>query len=158
MMPSLNSETKNMSIDAFGGVVLDNQGRVLLREPTNHFGGYVWTWPKGRPNPTDTPEQAAIREVYEETGYPVDIIMQIPGIFQAKSGSSRNIFYLMRVSGNQHKYDWETSAVRWATFEEARKLIALTTFEEGRLRDLAVLKAVEGLVQRLTIQSKKVVN
>lgn len=40
---------------AFGGVVVDAEGRVLLREPADHFGGYVWTFPKGRPDANESP-------------------------------------------------------------------------------------------------------
>ena len=36
--------TKGM---AYGGVVINRQGKLLLREPLNHFEGYVWTFPKG---------------------------------------------------------------------------------------------------------------
>lgn len=33
---------------SFGGVLFDDQGRVLLRRPANEFDGYVWTFAKGR--------------------------------------------------------------------------------------------------------------
>ena len=35
---------------AFGGVVIDAKGRVLLRRPKGDFDGYVWTFPKGQPD------------------------------------------------------------------------------------------------------------
>ncbi len=53
---------------AFGGVIINEAGLVLLREPSNHHGGYVWTFAKGRAKPGEAPEQAALREVLEETG------------------------------------------------------------------------------------------
>jgi hypothetical protein len=37
--------------------------------------------------------------------------------------------------------DKETSAVRWATYEEAKTLIGMTTNPKGRVRDLNVLEA-----------------
>jgi hypothetical protein len=63
----------------FGGVLIDEQGRVLLREPTNHFGGYVWTFPKGGSERGETPEATALREVLEETGYEAEIVCRLPG-------------------------------------------------------------------------------
>lgn len=50
-------------LDAAGGFVLNNQGQLLvfLRR------GY-WDMPKGKIDPGETPEQAAMREVREETG------------------------------------------------------------------------------------------
>src|SRR5437879_10429948 len=53
---------------AYGGVIFDDKGRVLLREPTGHYDRYVWTFSKGRPEPGESPEDTAIRETREETG------------------------------------------------------------------------------------------
>ncbi|MBV9864749.1 MAG: NUDIX hydrolase [Abitibacteriaceae bacterium] len=55
---------------AYGGVVFDVEKRVLLRKPSNGWGGYAWTFPKGAPEwELDAiPEQTALREVREETG------------------------------------------------------------------------------------------
>ena len=64
--------------DAYGGVLINDRGEVQLREPTNHFGGYVWTFAKGRPDPGETPEQTALREVLEETGQAAQIIALVP--------------------------------------------------------------------------------
>ena len=57
---------------AYGGIVVDAKGRILLREPSGHFDGYVWTFPKGRPQPGETAEEAALRETREETGWSGD--------------------------------------------------------------------------------------
>ena len=53
---------------AYGGVLINDAGHVLLREPANHYGGYVWTFAKGNPDPGESAEEAALREVLEETG------------------------------------------------------------------------------------------
>ncbi len=50
----------------YGGVVFDTEGRVLLREPSGHYGGYVWTFPKGGPEGSEMPEETALRETLEE--------------------------------------------------------------------------------------------
>jgi 8-oxo-dGTP diphosphatase len=63
--------------------VLD-KGRVLLRRPKGDFDGYVWTFPKGRPDAGETPEQAALREVKEETGYSAKVIGKLPGSFRGE--------------------------------------------------------------------------
>jgi 8-oxo-dGTP pyrophosphatase MutT (NUDIX family) len=124
---------------SFGGVVV-RDGKVLLREPKNHFDGYVWTFPKGRPDPGETAEQAALREVREETGVVAHIERLIPGEF--KGGTGTTIFYRMSVVQDTGAFEpCETSGVLWATPEEARKLIMMTTNLKGRERDLAVLAA-----------------
>ena len=127
---------------AYGGVVFDGAGRVLLREPTNHFAGYVWTFPKGKPDPGETPEQVALREVLEETGCKARILAPIPGDFL---GDLTVNHYFLMVEANPgaplDPHDWETSQVRWVNPAEAKVLIEMTPNAKGRLRDLQVLRA-----------------
>lgn len=126
---------------AYGGVVIDSNGLVLLREPANHFGGYFWTFPKGKADPGETPEQAALREVLEETGCRAKILAAIPGDFAGDT--SLNHYFLMTelVEGaGLGKHDSETEQVRWVTPNEARILIGLTPNLNGRQRDLKVLE------------------
>ena len=55
---------------AYGGIVFNNEGKILMRSPSGHWGGYVWTFAKGGTEENDkSPEEVAIREVLEETGY-----------------------------------------------------------------------------------------
>lgn len=125
--------------NAYGGILLTCQGRVLLREPANHFDGYVWTFAKGKPEAGDTPAQTALREVLEETGYPAEVVDVLPGVFH--SGLSSNAYFIMRHTGPQGATDWETQRTRWVDFDTAVQLIAQTTNAKGRARDLAVLDA-----------------
>lgn len=130
---------------AYGGVVVGDDGRVLLREPRDHYGGYAWTFPKGRPDEGETGEQAALREVLEETGYEARIVRDVPGTFAGFE--TMTSYYLMSCVRRVGDPDpAETAALAWVTFEEARGLIAQTTYERGRERDLAILEAAERLV------------
>jgi|TARA_B100000315_G_scaffold240344_2_gene260035 8-oxo-dGTP pyrophosphatase MutT (NUDIX family) len=63
---------KEIFYRAGGGVVLDDRGRVLLIERHVERGGeqvHEVRLPKGHVEAGETDEQAAIREVREETGY-----------------------------------------------------------------------------------------
>lgn len=134
--------------DAYGGVLFDAQGQVLIREPSNHFGGYVWTFAKGKPDAGERPDQTALREVLEETGYTCEVIGAVPTIF-AGSSKSTTAYFLMRPVGEQGELSSETSRTRWVTVEEARTLLALSTVPGGAKRDLAVLNAaVETMADR----------
>lgn len=129
---------------AYGGVVVDADGRVLLREPTNYYGRYVWTFPKGHPHGDETPETAARRETLEETGWSAEIVDRIPGTF--RGDTTDTIFFLMRPTTRVGEPDPnETHRVRWATLDEARELICETETPVGRKRDLAVLGAALAL-------------
>ncbi|WP_046112545.1 NUDIX domain-containing protein [Aquincola tertiaricarbonis] len=50
---------------SYGVIVSDEQGQVLLAHAT---GSRWWDLPKGGAEPGETPRQAAVREVLEETG------------------------------------------------------------------------------------------
>lgn len=129
---------------AYGGVVIDAEGRVLLREPANHFDGYVWTFPKGRPDEGETPEEAALREVLEETGIEAEITGRVPGNFAG--GTTDNVFFTMKPTGTPaQEFDKETASICWASIEEAKELISQTTNSVGKKRDLAVLETVNRL-------------
>lgn len=122
------------------GLLLWDGSRLLLRKPTGHFGGYVWTFPKGRIDPGESAEEAALRETREETGYRARIIAQLPGRFVGSTTVTR--FFVGIPEGEPGVFDRaETSALRWATPDEAAQLLSETVIEEGRERDLAILRA-----------------
>ena len=56
-----------------GGVV-SRGGKLLIVRVRNLKGEEVWTFPKGHLDPGETPKQAALREVQEETGYLCEVI------------------------------------------------------------------------------------
>ena len=123
---------------SYGGVLFSSQGEFLLREPIRHLAGYVWTWPKGKPEKGETPAQTALREVHEETGYRARIIGILP---KAYIGTTRTTaFFLMEPVGEQGAIINETAQTRWVSYEEAFALIKLNKHSIGRNRDHAILK------------------
>jgi 8-oxo-dGTP pyrophosphatase MutT (NUDIX family) len=134
--------------NAYGGVLFDTHGRTLLREPAGHYGGYVWTFAKGKPSAGESPEQAALREVFEETGYTCRVIGALQGTFKGTT-SSTSAFFLMEPVGAQSEFSSETSQTRWVDFEEAQTLIRRTQIESGVMRDLAILRAAHAAMARL---------
>lgn len=53
---------------AAGAVIIEPDGRVWVVHPTNQFGGYQATLPKGRVDAGQNLQAAAIRECWEEAG------------------------------------------------------------------------------------------
>lgn len=129
--------------DAYGGVLVDASGRVLLREPKGHYGDYVWTFPKGKPDRGETPDETALREVREEAGYRAHIVAPIEQVFAGTTSTSA--FFLMEPVGEPETPDAETASVRWVSFAEAPALIGQTKTDIGHARDLAILAAAEAL-------------
>jgi 8-oxo-dGTP pyrophosphatase MutT (NUDIX family) len=130
---------------AYGGVVIDPQGRLLLREVAGHYGGYVWSYAKGRPDGDEPPRETALREVREELGVDARILLPLAGTFAGTT--TRSHFFLMTVDPRTVDLRWtsrETSRLRWALPDEARALLSLTTDATARGRDLAVLEAALG--------------
>jgi len=124
---------------AYGGVVINRHGQVLLMEPKDHFDGYAWTFPKGRPRTGETPEATAIREVYEETGVRARIERPMPETFEG--GTTLTTYFLMSMVRDTKQFGNETQSVKWATEDEAEQMLGQTTNVKGRERDLKVLIA-----------------
>lgn len=123
--------------EAAGGVVVDQAGRILLREPTKHFGGYVWTFPKGTVDAKEELMDAAVREVQEETGVTAKVWKRLGKYIGTTSYTT---MYLMRPTKIAKEHDHETQKVDWFTPREAVSRIAETTTASGRRRDLTILK------------------
>jgi 8-oxo-dGTP pyrophosphatase MutT (NUDIX family) len=95
----------------------------------------TWTLPKGTPNPGETREQTAIREVAEETGLEVRITDVLDSIeywfIQRGTRIHKTVhYYLMEpIGGDLAGHDHEFDQVRWVRFDEAPDIL---TFETER--------------------------
>ena len=74
-----------------GGVVLDDRGQVLLIRARDLRNRPVWTLPKGTLVPGETSEQAALREVCEETGYRCKVVRELEAVTYWFQRSGRRI-------------------------------------------------------------------
>jgi 8-oxo-dGTP pyrophosphatase MutT (NUDIX family) len=102
----------------------------------------VWTLPKGHVEHRETHEQAAIREVREETGCWGDILTRLNEIsywfYVGKAKHKKSVtFYLMRyLSGDTDNHDHEVDEARWFDIMGARR--ALKYVNEKRLVDMGL--------------------
>ncbi len=102
----------------------------------------IWTLPKGHVEARETNEQAALREVREETGCWADLLMRLNEIsywfYVGKAKHKKSVtFFLMRyLSGDTANHDHEVDEARWFEVSQARK--ALKYVNEKRLVDMAL--------------------
>ncbi|HKP87272.1 MAG TPA: NUDIX hydrolase [Blastocatellia bacterium] len=129
-------------IVAAGGVVVDREGalRVLLVHRPKYDD---WSFPKGKLDPGETVEGAALREVREETGLGCRIIQRLPSLrysYRDRRGSLRpkvvHYFLMERVEGTPTANVNEVDAVEWVEAEEARG--RLTYNHDRELLDAAL--------------------
>ena len=123
---------------AYGGVVIDPSGRVLLRQPVDTHCGVRWTFAKGKPKPGESPEETALREVWEETGVRARILLKLSGSFDGSQTQTQ--YFLMLPLEVTSRHDSETKMVRWVTQEQAAALIGETLKPNRRARDLRLLE------------------
>jgi 8-oxo-dGTP pyrophosphatase MutT (NUDIX family) len=102
----------------------------------------IWTLPKGHVEARESNEQAALREVREETGCWGEILTRLSEIsywfYVGKAKHKKSVtFYLMRyVSGDTANHDHEVDEARWFDAATARK--ALKYVNEKRLVDMGL--------------------
>jgi len=128
---------------AYGGILINDSGRVLLRKPRGLHKTRIWTFAKGRPENGETAEQTALREVLEETGVRAKIIRRL--VMPEGEPPLQDDYFLMAPLEETGRFDEETTAIVWATKPEAEELISMTEDSERRTRDLKLLQWAFGL-------------
>jgi 8-oxo-dGTP diphosphatase len=123
-------------IRAAGGVVVrgDGEGREVVVVHRPRYDD--WTFPKGKVVAGEEDEDAALREVREETGIDAEILRELPSDdYTHRSGAAKSVrYWLMRETGGTFDPNDEVDQLRWLPPAEAATLL---TYE----RDRAVLGA-----------------
>ena len=122
---------------AAGGIVIDKESgipRVLLVHRPSYDD---WSFPKGKLEPGETIEEAALREVREETGLDCRIIRKLATsryrYRTRKEGRRRpkavHYFLMERVRGEIQVPGEEVDRAEWFDFDEAAGRL---TYEQDR--------------------------
>ena len=114
-------------VDAAGGVV-ERDGRVLLVHRPRYDD---WTFPKGKLDPGESFEDAALRKVEEETGVRCTLGRELPSSTYEVNGRPKLVRYWLMAPDTQLEFEPndETDDIRWVTPDEAR---ALLTYDRDR--------------------------
>jgi len=138
------SGSKHDRVEAAGGVVWrDRRGAVevlLVHRPKYDD----WTLPKGKLDPGETFEQAAEREVLEETGFRCrrGAELEESHYDDAKRRPKIVRYWVMEIVDGEFAPNDEVDAIRWMTVDDAAERLSyprdqpvLASFTKQRRRD-----------------------
>ena len=105
-----------------GGGVIVREGRVLVV----HRGRYDdWSLPKGKLEPGESWEQAALREVEEETGLACEIGEEVGRThYPDGAGRDKEVRYFAMSSSGEPVARNEVDELRWLPLSEAAGLLS----------------------------------
>ncbi len=114
-----------------GGVVYRRVATGIEFLICKDAGYHRWVLPKGLIGKGETPEQAAQREVQEETGISARLLEPLGEpekyVYTARGTLVfKSVFYFLMEyqSGNETKHDHEMESVAWFPFDEALERLA----------------------------------
>ena len=114
-------------------------------------GAIRWSLAKGTPDPGETLEETALREVREETGLEVEINAPIDSIeywFAERGGNVRfhktvHFYLMVPRGGDTDQHDPEFDVVQWFPYDQALKSV-------GYPNEAAVLRKALDLINQST--------
>lgn len=108
-----------------GVVIEEPDGRVWLTAPTNSFGGYKATFPKGTEEAELSLQANAIKEAFEETGLKVKIVGFVGDY--TRTTSVARVYRAVRVGGSPAAMGWESQAVHLVPKDQLYEFLNMGT-------------------------------
>src|SRR5947209_11324019 len=129
---SVTSISKQRDFSA-GGVVIQGD-QVIVIVPARTRSPNVLALPKGHPDGDESPLEAAVREVHEETGVeaePIEKLGEIEYTYERRRGlvDKKVAFWLFEYRSGELNPDHEIADARWMPLEEAARSL---TYEGER--------------------------
>lgn len=124
-------------VRAAGGVVVRTDGPAIEVLIVHRPRYDDWSFPKGKVDPGETDEAAALREVEEETGYRCALGEELEPVEYLDSRGRHKFvrYWVMTVIDGQFRPNSEVDVLAWLTPQSARD--RLTYSHDQHLLDLA---------------------
>ena len=127
----LQTSDAEPDISAAGGVVLrgdDGRTRVAVIHRPKYMD---WSLPKGKLEKGESYEEAALREVHEETGFVCEVVEELPPVsYLDRKARSKLVRYWLMIPGEgKFSPHDEVDELRWLTGREAQKIL---TYDHDR--------------------------
>jgi 8-oxo-dGTP diphosphatase len=115
----MNEET----VRAAGGVVRDEAGRIAVVYRPKYED---WSFPKGKLEPGESEEEAALREVHEETGLDCELGKELGYVaYRDPKDRPKTVHYWeMHCTAGEFRPNKEVTELRWLSREEAAELLS----------------------------------
>ncbi|MBO0848047.1 MAG: NUDIX hydrolase [Pseudonocardia sp.] len=140
--PERRRRLRTVDETSAGGLVVDHAlSLAALIGRLDRRGRLLWSLPKGHIEPGETPEQAAVREVHEETGIIGRVLAPLGTIDFWFVAEDRRVHktvhhFLMRATGGElSDTDVEVTEVAWVPLGQLERRLAYA--DERRLVRLA---------------------
>ena len=116
-------------IRAAGGIVHRQNGDATEVLVVHRPKYQDWSLPKGKLDPGETPEQAALREVEEETGWRCRLGAHVgKNEYRDRHGRSKRVdWWLMDPIEGDFEPNDEVDEIRWVPVDDAHKLLTHET-------------------------------
>jgi 8-oxo-dGTP pyrophosphatase MutT (NUDIX family) len=127
---------RNATATSAGGIVVRFEGPtpyLVVGSRRRDRDIVTWTLPKGTPNPGETREATALREVGEETGLEVRITGPLDSIEYTfiqrgvRIHKTVHYFFMEPTGGDLARHDHEFEEVRWISFDDAASFLTFDT-------------------------------
>jgi 8-oxo-dGTP diphosphatase len=84
-----------------------------------------WSFPKGKLDANETYEEAALREVEEETGYRARLELELPDVrYRDSMGRPKLVrYWTMTLEGGAFRPNKEVDELRWVTLADAAVML-----------------------------------
>jgi 8-oxo-dGTP pyrophosphatase MutT (NUDIX family) len=128
-------------VQAAGGLVVRRQGGVLQIAIVHRPVQQDWSFPKGKLEPGETLDGAALREVREETGMTCELLRFIGHTeYVDRKGRQKTVAYwIMGATDGSFRPNEEVDLLRWMHLDEASDLLSYARDQEL----IAVLMAAD---------------